>query len=111
MHGAADDIADGDGDEGKGSKKDALDGSYDGAGARNVEKVYEAVLPAAHRDVVNAVLLGVRRGLTVVRTKDVLAELAVECGADEQNSQTDNESYHKLTLLLVLFLSYGMGRI
>ena len=92
-------------------KARGLDGSYDGAGARDVQKVDEAVLPAAHGDVVNAVLLGVRRGLTVVRTKDVLTELAVECGADEQNSQTDNESYHKLTLLLVLFLSYGMGRI
>ena len=111
VHGAADDVADGDGDEGEGPEEDALDGSYDGAGARNVEKVYEAVLPAAHRDVVNAVLLGVRRSLTVVGPEHVLTELAVERGAANQDNQTDDESYHKLTLLLVLFLSYGMGRI
>ena len=109
VHGAADDVADGDGDEGNGSKEDALDGSEDGASACNVQKVDKAVLPAAHRDVVNAVLLGVRGSLTVIGSKDVLAELAVERRADEQDNQTDNESYHKLTLLLVLFLSLRFG--
>ena len=94
VHGAADDVAYGDGDEGDGSKQDALDGSEDGARARDVKKVYEAVLPAAHGDVVNAVALVVGRSLAVIRAEDVLAELAVQRSADEQDNQTDDKGYH-----------------
>ena len=111
VHGAADDVADGDGYEGKGPEEDALDGPYNGAGARNVEQVYQAVLPAPHGHVVDAVLLGVSRSLTVVRTKDMLAELAVQRGAADQNDQADDKGIHKLTLLLVLFLSYKALKI
>ena len=94
VHGAADDVADGDGDEGDRPKEDALDGSEDGARARDVKKVYEAVLPAAHGDVVNAVALVVGRSLAVIRAEDVLAELAVQRSADEQDSETDDKGYH-----------------
>ena len=101
VHGAADNVAYRDGDEGDGSEQDALDGSEDGARAGDVKQVYEAVLPAAHGDVVNAVALVVRGSLAVIGTEDVLAELAVQHGADEQDNQTDDKGYHKLTLLLV----------
>ena len=64
------------------------------ARARDVKKVYEAVLPAAHGDVVNAVALVVGRSLAVIRAEDVLAELAVQRSADEQDSETDDKGYH-----------------
>ena len=101
VHGAAEDVADGDGDEGDGPKQDALDRSKDRARARDVKQVYEAVLPAAHGDVVNAVALVIRGSLAVIRAENVLAELAVQRSADEQDNQTDDKGYHKLTLLLV----------
>ena len=39
VHGTADDVADGDGDESDGSKQDALNGSEDGAGTCDVQQV------------------------------------------------------------------------
>ena len=66
VHGAADDVADGDGQKRDGPKQDALDGPEDGAGACDVQQVNEAVLPAAHGDEVNAVLLGIGGRLAVV---------------------------------------------
>ena len=94
VHGAADDVADGDGDECDGPEQDALDGSEDGAGACDVQQVDQAVLPAAHGHIVHTVLLGVGRGLTVVRTEDLLAELAVQRRADEQDHEADCKCCH-----------------
>ena len=92
VHCAAYDVADGDGDERYGSEQYALDGAEDGTGAGNVQKIDKAVLPARHRNIVNAVLLGVCRRLAVVRSEDLFTEAAVEIRADKKNNQTDNES-------------------
>ena len=101
MHGAADDIADGDGQKRDGPKQDALDRPEDGAGARDVQQVDQAVLPAAHGDEVNAVFLGVGRRLAVVGSKDLFAEAAVQCSTAQQNNEADDECQHRNTLSFV----------
>jgi len=53
----ADDAADREGDERDGPEEDALDRPDAGAGAGNVQKLDEAVLPALPGDVVYTVLL------------------------------------------------------
>ena len=85
VHGAADDVGDGDGDKCDRPKQNALNGSKDGAGTCDVEQVDQGVLPASHGNVVHAVLLGVGGSLPVVGAKDLFAELAVQCGAYEQD--------------------------
>ena len=107
MHGAADDVADGDGDESDGPEQDALDGSKDGAGARDIQQVDEAVLPAPHGDVVHAVLLGIGGGLPVVGAEDLFAELAVDGGSAEKDHEADDKGCHVHTLL---FLSLRFSR-
>ena len=104
MHGAADDIADGDGQKRDGPKQDALDRPEDGAGARDVQQVDQAVLPAAHGDEVNAVFLGVGRRLAVVGSKDLFAEAAVQCSTAQQNNEADDECRHKNTLSFVKWI-------
>ena len=94
MHGAADDVGDGDGNERDGPEQNALDGSKDGAGTCDVEQVDQGVLPASHGNVVHAVLLGVGGSLTVVGSKDLFAELAVQGSAYEQNHETQNKCSH-----------------
>ena len=99
VHGAADDVGDGDGNERDGPEQNALDGSKDGAGTCDVEQVDQGVLPASHGNVVHAVLLGKGGSFPVVGAKDLLAELAVHCGAHEQDHKADNECCHTHTLL------------
>lgn len=91
VHGAADDVADGDGDEGDGPEQDALDRPDDGAGACDVQQVDQAVPPALHGDEVNAVFFGVRGGLPVIRPKNFFAEASVQCRASDQDDKTDDE--------------------
>ena len=107
MHGAADDVADGDGEEGDGAEQDALNGPEDGAGARDVQQVDETVLPAPHGDVVHAVLLGVGGGLPVVGAEDPFAEFAVDGGSAEKDHEADDKGCHVHTLL---FLSLRSSR-
>ena len=108
VHGAADDVADGDGQKRDGPKQDALDRPEDGAGACDVQQVNEAVLPAAHGDEVNAVLLGVCGGLAVIGSEYFLAEASVQSGTADQDDQTDDKCQHKNTLLCqVIFLFPG----
>ena len=109
MHGAADDVADRDGDERDGPKQNTLDGSEDGAGARDVQQVDETVLPASHGDVVHAVLLRVGRGLPVVGAKDLFAEFAVYGSSAEKDHEADDKRCHLHTLLF-LFLRFRRGR-
>ena len=99
VHGAADDVADGDGQKRDGSKQDALDRPEDGAGARDVQQVDKAVLPAAHGHVVHAVLFGVRRSLSVIRSENLFAEAAVQGRAAQQDDKTNDKCCHKNTLL------------
>ena len=94
VHGAADDVADGDGDERDGPEEDALDRPEDGAGTCDVQQVDEAVFPAPHGDEVHAVLFGVGRRFPVVGSEDLFAELAIDGGAHEQNHETQNECCH-----------------
>ena len=101
MHCTADDVANRDGDECDGPEEDALDRPDDGTGARDVQQVDQAVLPAPHGDVVNAVLLGVRGSFPVVRPEDLFAELAVDGGAYEQDHKAQYECCHKNTLLFL----------
>ena len=101
MHGAADDIGDGDRDKCDGSKEDALNGSKNGAGARDVQQVDQAVFPAPHGDIVHTVLLGIGGCFPVIRSENLFAELAVQGGAHEQDDETQNKCCHKHTLLLV----------
>ena len=95
MHGAADDVADGDGQKRDGPKQDALDRPEDGAGASDVQQVDEAVLPAAHGDEVNAVLLGVCGGLAVIRPENFFAEAAVQGRAAQQDDESDDKCCHR----------------
>ena len=99
VHGAADDVADGDGDKCDGPEQNALDGPQDGAGTGDVQQVDQAVSPALHGDIVHAVLFGVGRGLTVVRPENFLAEASVQRSAAEQDHKTDDKCCHKHTLL------------
>ena len=86
MHRAADDIADGYGDERDGSEQYALDRSEDGTRAGDVQQVNEAVFPALHRDIVNAVLFRVCRRFAVVRSEHLFTESAVKICPYEQNN-------------------------
>ena len=101
MHGAADDVADGDGNKRDGPEQDALDGPEDGAGACDVQQVDQHVLPLGHGDVVHAVLLGISGGLPLVGAKDLFTELAVQGGTTEQDHKADDESCHSHTLLFL----------
>ena len=95
VHRSADDVADRDRDERDRSEKDPLDRPQDRAGTGDVEQIDEAVFPAAHRYVVDAVLLCVRRRLAIVRTEDVLAELSVDRSAYEKDHEPNDECSHK----------------
>ena len=106
MHGAADDVADGDGDKCDGPEQNALDGPQDGAGTGDVQQVDQAVSPALHGDIVHAVLFGVGRGLTVVRPENFLAEASVQRSAAEQDHKTDDKCCHKHTLLYSRFVIF-----
>ena len=94
VHRTSDDIADRDGDKCDGSEEDALDRSEDRAGACDVQQVDQAVLPAPHRNVIDAVFFCVSRRLPVIRSEDVLAELSVKGGADEKDHETNDECNH-----------------
>ena len=95
MHGPADDVPDWDGDEGDWPEENPLDRPQDWTGASNVQQVDEAVLPALHRYVVDAVLLGVSRRLPIIRTEDVLAKLPVDGCTHEKNHETNDECSHE----------------
>ena len=95
VHRTADDVADRDRDERDRSEKDPLDRPQDRTGTGNVEQIDEAVFPAAHRYVVDAILLCVRRRLAIVRTEDVLAELSVDRSAYEKDHEPNDECSHK----------------
>lgn len=105
VHGAADDVADGDGQKRDGPKQDALDRPEDGAGACDVQQVNEAVLPAAHGDEVNAVLLGVCGGLAVIRPENFFAEAAVQGRAAQQDDESDDKCCHRKHSPLYSFFS------
>ena len=109
VHGAADDVADGDGDESDGSKQDALNGSEDGAGTCDVQQVDEAVLPALHGNVVHAVLLGIGGSFPVVGAEDLFAELAVNGSAHEQDHEADEKCNHKHTPFSICGRSHSEG--
>jgi len=100
VHGAADDVADGDGQKRDGPKQDALDRPEDGAGASDVQQVDQAVLPAFHGNIVHAVFLGISRRLAVVRPEDLLTEATVKSCASDQDDKADDECRHRNTLLL-----------
>ena len=89
MHGAADDVADGDGNKRDGPEQDALDGPEDGAGACDVQQVDQHVLPLGHGDVVHAVLLGISGGLPVVGAEDLFAEPSIQGGTAEEDHETN----------------------
>ena len=110
VHGAADDVADGDGDKCDGPEQNALDGPQDGAGAGDVQQVDQAVFPALHGDEVHAVLLGIGRGLTVVGSENLLAEASVQRSAAEQDHKTDDKCCHKHTLLHSVFVMLQSSR-
>ncbi len=95
MECTADDIADRDGDKCDRTKQNALYRSKDGSGTCDVEQVDEAVFPAGHGYVVNAVLLGVSRGLSVIRSKNLFTELAVKCSAYHEDNETDQKCRQK----------------
>ena len=109
MHGAADDVADGDGDERDGPEQNALDGPEDGACTCDVQQIDEAVFPASHGDVVHAVLLRVGGGLPVVGAEDLFTEFAVQGGSAEKDHEADDKCCHLHTLLF-LFLRFPRGR-
>ena len=96
MHRAADDIADGDGDKRDGSEQNALYGAEDRSRSGNVQKIYQAVLPALHGYIVNSVVFRVSRSLTIIGSENLLTELAVKCGSAEEHDQTNYKSYHAI---------------
>ena len=95
----ADDVADGDGDEGDWPEQNPLDRADNGAGAGNVQQIDQLVFPLGHGDVVHAVLFGVRGRLPVVGAENMFTEAPIHRGADDQNGQTDNECCHMLSSL------------
>ncbi len=95
MHGTADNVADGDSQKRDGPEQNALDRPKDGTGTCNVQQVDQAVLPALHGDIVNAVLFGIGGRLAVVRPEDLFAETTIEGCAADQDDQTDDECQHK----------------
>ena len=107
MHGAADDVADGDGDKRNGAEQDALDGSEDGTGTRDVQQVDETVLPAPHGDVVHAVLPGISGSLPVVWVEDFFTEFAVDGSSAEKDHEADDECCHVHTLLFQSLRFFG----
>ena len=100
VHGAADDVADGNGNERDGPEQDALDGSEDGACACDVQQVDQAVFPTTHGDIIHAVLLGVSGRLPVVGAEDLFAELTIDGSADEKDHQADDKGCHRKHTLL-----------
>ena len=108
MHGAADDITDGDGNKGDGTKEDALDGAKDRAGTCNVQQIDQHILPLGHGHIVHTVLLGIGRSLPVIGTKHLFADRAVDSGTHEQDDKADDECNHTHTLLNIrsLFSQY-----
>ena len=72
----------------------------------DVQQVDQAVFPALHGDEVHAVLLGIGRGLTVVRPENLLAEASVQRSAAEQDHKTDDKCCHKHTLLHSRFVIF-----
>ena len=103
VHSTADDIADRNGQECDGPEQDALDRPDDGAGARDVQQVDQAVFPAAHGNEVHAILFRIGGGLPVVRAKDLFAEPSVQGGAADEDHETNNECRHNLILLFYRF--------
>ena len=99
VHGAADDVADGNGQKSDGPEQNALDRPDDGAGAGNVQEVDQTVFPAAHGNIVHAVFFGIGGGLAIIRTEHLFAEASVQCSAADQDDQADNKCCHKNTLL------------
>ncbi|MPM15416.1 hypothetical protein SDC9_61787 [bioreactor metagenome] len=97
VHGAADDVADGDGQKCDGPEQDALDWPDDGAGAGDVQQVDQTVFPFLHGDVVNAVLLGIGGRLTPVRAKDPLAETAIGRCSSHEDQKSNEKCCHKFT--------------
>ena len=108
VHGAADDITDGDGNKGDGTKEDALDGAKDRAGTCNVQQIDQHILPLGHGHIVHTVLLGIGRSLPVIGTKHLFADRAVDSGTHEQDDKADDECNHTHTLLNIrsLFSQY-----
>ena len=100
MHGAADDVADRNGDKRDRPEQDALDRPDDGAGTSDIQQVNQAVFPAAHGNKVHAVLFCIGGGLPVVRAKDLFAEPSVQGGTADEDHETNNECCHNLILLL-----------
>ena len=85
-------------------QRGALNGSKNGAGARDVQQVDQAVFPAPHGDIVHTVLLGIGGRLPVIGAEDLFAELAIDGGAYEQDHQADEKGCHrKHTLLYARF--------
>lgn len=107
MHRAADDIADGDGDKRDGSEQNALYGSEDRSRSGNVQKIYQAVLPALHGYIVNSVVFRVSRSLTIIGSENLLTELAVKCGSAEEHDQTDYKSYHAVFPPKIVTVIFG----
>ncbi|KAF5034883.1 hypothetical protein DSECCO2_591420 [anaerobic digester metagenome] len=85
MHGTADNVADGDGDERNRSKQNALNRSDDRAGARDIQKVNQTVFPFFHRDVVHAILFCNGRRLTIVRAEYLFAERTIDSRTTDKN--------------------------
>ena len=108
VHGAADDITDGDGNKGDGAKEDALDGAKDGAGTCDVQQIDQHILPLRHGHIVHTVLLGIGRSLPVIGAKHLFADRAVDGGTREQDDKADDECNHTHTLLNIrsLFSQY-----
>ena len=95
MHRTTDDVTDRDRDKSDRPEKDPLNWPQDRTSTSNIQEIDEAVFPATHRHIVHAVLLGVGRRLAIIRTKDVLAKLAVDRSAYEKDHEPNDECSHK----------------
>ena len=72
-----------------GAPQSTLQCTEDGAEARNVQQLDEEQLPLGHHDVVNAIVDAHSRSFTVVRSKRVVNDLAIDKIADDQERQTE----------------------
>ena len=79
----------GDPQEHHGAPQSTLQCTEDGAEARNVQQLDEEQLPLGHHDVVNAIVDAHSRSFTVVRSKRVVNDLAIDKIADDQERQTE----------------------
>ena len=110
MHSTGKHGAEGDPQEDHRSPHGTGQGAEDGAEAGNVQKLDHEQLPLGQDDVVDTVVDGDGRGLTVVGVEGAVYVLAVEQVAADQNGQAQEKANHFFFLLLIMVV-LGINRM